>query len=410
MPLSVKEIEKARPGPKDRKLTDEKGLFLLITANGSKRWHLKYRFDGKEKRIGFGPFPEVSLKAARAKRDEARALLAEGIDPSQKRKAERLEGRASRESTFGVIARELIEKRATDGDKAICDTTRTKTEWLLSLLEPTLGSVPVTEVTAPMLLAVLQDVEKSGRRETARRLRSFASRVIDYAVVTGRAMHNPAKSLQRALRSPKVRSHPAIINPREIGDLLKAIDGYKGYASTNAALKLSAHLFQRPGEIRAMKWADLDLDEAVWTIPAGETKMRREHQVPLSRQAIAIIRSMADVSAYSEWVFPSWTPKKPLSENAVNGALKRLGYAGKMTAHGFRSTASSLLNESRLWSPDAIERSLAHQDANATRKVYNRTQYWDERVAMMQWWSDTLDSLRAGDFGALKAGGQRPPN
>lgn len=159
-----------------------------------------------------------------------------------------------------------------------------------------------------------------------------------------------------------------------------------------------------------MKWADLDLDEGVWTIPACEMKMRREHRVPLSRKAIAIIRSTEEVSTYSEWVFPSWTPKKPLSENAVNGALKRLGYAGKMTAHGFRSTASSLLNESRLWSPDAIERALAHQDGNAVRAVYNRTAYWDERVAMMQWWSDTLDSLRAGDFGALKAGGQRPPN
>lgn len=410
MPLTFKAIQNIRPTEKPTKHTDEKGLFLLVSPTGSKRWKLKYRFDGKENQISFGAFPEVGLAQARAMRNEARALLAQGIDPSQKRKVEKLEKRLSRENTFSAVARELIEKRATDGDKAICETTRAKTEWLLSLLEPALGSVPVADVTAPLLLAVLQDIEKSGRRETARRARSFASRVIDYAVVTGRAMHNPAKSLQRALRSPQVRSHPALIEPAEIASLLRAIDGYSGYASTNAALKLSAHLFQRPGEIRTMKWADLDLDQAVWAIPASNMKMRIEHRVPLSRQALAIIRSMEEVSAYSEWVFPSWTPKKPLSENAVNGALKRLGYAGKMTAHGFRSTASSLLNESRLWSPDAIERALAHQDGNAVRAVYNRTAYWDERVAMMQWWSDTLDSLQAGDFGVLKRGAQRPPN
>lgn len=398
MALSVKEIENARPGPKDRKLSDEKGLFLLVASTGSKRWHLKYRFDGKEKRISFGPFPEVSLKAARAKRDEARALLAEGIDPSRQRQERRLEQRILRENTFSAVAKEFIAKRAADGDKAICDTTRSKTEWLLTLLEPSLGSVPVSQITAPMLLAALQEVQNSGRRETARRLRSFAGRVINYAIATGRAAHNPAHALHRALLVPKVRNHPAIIDPRELSDLLKAIDDYAGYASTNAALKLSAHLFQRPGEIRSMRWVDLDLVDAIWTIPADQTKMRREHRVPLSRQAIAIIRSMEEVSAFSEWVFPSFTPKKPLSENAVNGALKRLGYAGKMTAHGFRSTASSLLNESGKWSPDAIERALAHQDSNAVRAIYNRTAYWGERVEMMQWWSDKLDSLKAGQF------------
>lgn len=406
MPLTFKAIQNIQPTDKPTKYFDDRGLFLLVSPTGSKRWKLKYRFDGKENQLGFGAFPEVSLAQARVMWDEARALIARGIDPSQKRKVEKLERRLSRENTFGAVARELIEKRATDGDKAICDTTRTKTEWLLSLLEPTLGSVPVADVNAPLLLAVLQDVEESGRRETARRLRSFASRVIDYAVVTGRAMHNPAKSLHRALRAPQVRNHPAIIDQREIAELLRAIEGYDGHASTKAALKLSAHLFQRPGEIRTMKWADLDLDQAVWTIPASKMKMRVEHRVPLSRQALAIIRSMEEVSSYSEWVFPSWSPKRSLSENAVNGALKRLGYAGKMTAHGFRSTASSLLNESRLWSPDAIERALAHQDGNAVRAVYNRTAYWDERVAMMQWWSDTLDSLRSGDFGALKRGAQ----
>jgi len=277
-----------------------------------------------------------------------------------------------------------------------------KTEWLLSILEPKIGKLPVREITAPLLLTVLQEVQKSGRKETARRLRSFAGRVFNFAIITGRADHNPAVALQRALPTPKTRSHPAIIDREHVGRLMRAIDGYGGFASTKAALQISAHLFQRPGEIRTMRWVDLDLAGARWIIPAGDTKMRRQHEVPLSRQAIEIIRSMKDVASYSEFVFPSHNPKKPLSENAVNGALRRLGYAGIMTAHGFRSTASSLLNESGRWNPDAIERALAHQDGNAVRAVYNRTAYWSERVAMMQWWSDELDALKASSTGAAK--------
>lgn len=394
MSLTVKAIENALPGLEPLKLADEKGLYLLISPSGSKRWQLRYSFQGQKKKISFGPFPEVSLKAARAKRDEARAMIADGVDPLRQRRKNKLEARLASENTFGAVAEEYIAKRVDDGDKAICDTTEKKTRWLLSLVEPALGHVPVNEITAPLLLSTLTDVHISGRRETARRLRSFVGRVLNYAIATGRAEHNPASALRGALSAPKVRHHPAIIEPADLGKLLTAIDSYSGYASTNAALKLSAHLFQRPGEIRAMKWQDLDLDAAIWTIPAGETKMRREHRVPLSRQAVEIIRSMEDVASYSDYVFPSFSPKKPLSENAVNGALKRLGYGGTMTAHGFRTTACSLLNESGEFHPDAIERALAHQDGNAVRAVYNRTQYWDERVRMMQWWSDKIDSLK----------------
>ncbi|MBY6127680.1 tyrosine-type recombinase/integrase [Qipengyuania aquimaris] len=394
MPLTVKEIEAAQPRSKAWKLPDERGLYLQISSNGSKRWHLRYSFRGEKKKISFGPFPDVSLKAARAKRDEARSLVADGIDPLQKRREQKLEAQLASTHTFAAVAREYIAKRANDGDKAISDTTRQKTEWLLSLLEPKLGRVPVGEITAPLLLSALNEVQESGRRETARRLRSFVGRVLNYAIATGRAENNPAPALRGALATPSVRHHPAVIEPDALGELLRAIDGYGGFASTNAALKLSAHLFQRPGEIRQMKWSDLDFGAAIWTIPAGGTKMRREHRVPLSRQAIAIIRSMQDVAAYSEYVFPSFNPKKPLSENAVTGALKRLGYAGVMTAHGFRTTACSMLNESNEFHPDAIERALAHQDSNAVRAVYNRTQYWDERVRMMQWWSDKIDSLK----------------
>ncbi len=394
MPLTVKQIESARPQSKPWKLADERGLYLLISPNGSKRWHLRYSFHGKKKKISFGPFPDISLKSARAKRDEARALVAEGVDPLERRREQKLKTKLTAEHSFASVAREFIAKRANDGDNAISDATRHKTEWLLSLIEPKLGRVPVSEITAPLLLASLREIQDSGRRETARRLRSFVGRVLDYAIATGRAENNPAPAIRRALATPSVRHHPAVIEPEALGQLIRAIDGYGGYASTIAALKLSAHLFQRPGEIRTMKWTDIDFEAAIWTLPASGTKMRREHRVPLSRQASAIIRSMEHAAAYSEYVFPSFNPKKPLSENAVTGALKRLGYGGVMTAHGFRTTASSLLNESGEFHPDAIERALAHQDSNAVRAVYNRTQYWDERVRMMQWWSDKIDSLK----------------
>jgi integrase len=395
MALTVKAIENARPRDKNWKLSDEKGLYLLVATSGSKRWQLKYRFRGREKKISLGPYPEVSLKAARAKRDEARSLLEEGIDPSQEKQSRKLKARLADAETFAAIAREFIDKRANDGDDAICDTTKSKADWLLSLLEPKLGKLPIRDVTAPLLLSVLIDVQDSGRKETARRLRSFAGRVFDYAIATGRVDNNPAPALRRALSTPSVRHHPAILDRNELGKLLVAIDRYGGFASTIAALRISLHLFQRPGEIRTMRWCDLDLARARWIIPAGNTKMRRQHEVPLSSQAIEIIQSMSDVAAYSEFVFPSHNPKKPLSENAVNGALRRMGYAGTMTAHGARSTASSLLNESGRWNPDAIERALAHQDGNAVRAVYNRTAYWPERVAMMQWWSDELDAIKA---------------
>lgn len=393
MTLSVKEIEHAKPINRDRKLYDEKGLYLLIATSGSRRWYLKYRFLGSEKKLGLGHYPEVSLKAARAKRDAARALIDVGKDPSQERQAQRLLAKAATDNTFGVVGREFLDKRAADG---LAEATKSKSEWLFAQLEPQLGKMPVSEITAPILLSVLQAVVRSGRLETARRLRSLAGRIMRHAVVTGRAERNPATDLQRALVAPKVRHHPAIIDAGELGALLRAIDTYEGYPSTIGALKLSPHLFQRPGEIRAMRWSELDLDRAKWVIPAERTKMRRPHEVPLSRQAIEIIESMRPISGIADYVFPAFHSRtKPISENTVNQALRRLGYKGAMTAHGFRSTASSLLNESERWSPDVIERALAHQDQNAIRATYNRASYWKTREEMMQWWSDHLDTLRA---------------
>lgn len=396
MTLTVKQIDNAAPTDRPQKLWDGQGLYLMVSPTGSKRWQFKYKLAGVERKMSLGAYPAVSLKRARSLRDEARATLAEGKDPSQQRQMKKIAAATEAAHTFGSIAREYIAKRTAEG---LAETTIAKSNWLLSLLEPRLGKVPVADITAPLLLGVLQEIGNSGRRETARRLRSFAGRVINHAVITGRATNNPAPALHRALVTPTVRHHPAIIDPDRLGALLRAIADYAGYPSTSAALQLSPHLFQRPGEIRTMRWNELDLAAGKWTIPATKTKMRREHEVPLSEQAVAIIRSMIPISGGSEFVFPAFhTMKKPISENTVNQALRRMGYAGMMTAHGFRATASSLLNEEGRWPPDIIEHALAHKDRDAVRAIYNRTTYWKARAEMMQAWSDRLDVLRDGEF------------
>ena len=392
MTLTATAVKNAKPGRRDRKISDEKGLYLLVTPLGSKLWRMKFRVGGIEKKLSFGAFPEVSLLTARHLRDNARAEIAAGRDPARQRKAAKLTSRLSAVTTFRAVGHEFIAKKEKEG---LAPTTIGKSRWLLSLLDPALGNVPVSEISSPELLACLLRVQDSERRETARRLRSFANRVFNYAIATGRANNNPAIPLSGALIAPTVRHHAAITEPKQLGQLLRAIEGYSGYPSTCAALKISPHVFQRPGEIRAMKWCSVDLTAGRWTMEASDTKMRRRHDVALSSQAVAMIRSMKPISGHSEFVFPAFhTPRRPLSENSVNQALNKLGYRRSMTAHGFRSTASSLLNESRLWHPDVIERALAHQVGSAIRSAYNHSTYWDERVAMMQWWSDELDRLK----------------
>lgn len=278
------------------------------------------------------------------------------------------------------------------------EPTMVKARWFLALLKPSLGTRPIAEITPQELLAVLKRVESKGRRETARRLRSFASRVFRYAVATARAANDPAQPLTGALIAPITTHHAAITDGKALGALLRAIDGYTGQPSTLFALRLSPHLFQRPGEVRQMKWADVDFDNAVWTIPAEVMKQRQPHHVPLSSKALAILHQAQELSGDGIYVFPAiGTKGRPLSENTINASLRRLGYGGtEMTAHGFRGTASSLLNESGLWNPDAIERALSHREANQVRAAYHRSSYWEERVRMAQWWSDYLDSLKQG--------------
>lgn len=298
-------------------------------------------------------------------------------------------------NTFGAIAEELIAKREREGLKEI---TTGKARWLLSLLAPELGKRPIAEIEPFELLAVLKKIEGSGRLETAKRLLAFAGRVFRYAVATARAKWNVAADLQGALIAPRVKSHATIVDPAAVGGLLRAIDGFAGQPVTMWALRLAPHVFVRPGELRQAEWTEFDLDGAVWRIPAHRMKMKREHVVPLSRQAVAILNEARGLTGNGKFVFPGQrTPRRPMSENTLNAALRRLGYGTEeMTSHGFRSTASTLLNESGKWSADAIERALAHGDSDAVRGGYHRGAHWQERIRMAQWWSDYLDSLREG--------------
>jgi integrase len=395
MALTDTTIKLAKAGDADRKLADEKGLYLLITTSGSKLWRLKYRIDGKEKKLALGSYPDVGLKEARARRDAARSAAEAGKDPAAAKREARIARKFASANTFGAIAEEFIAKLEAE-NKA--DITIAKTRWLLSKLSPSLGKRPIAEISPHELLAVLKAAEGKGQRETARRLRSFSSRVFRYAVVTARATIDPAQPLQGALISPTVTHRAAIIEPVAFGALLRAIDAYSGQPATQLALRFTAHVFQRPGEIRKAEWAEIDFDKAVWTIPAARMKQRQAHRVPLSKQAIAILNEAKALTGDGRFVFPKLgSPLKPMCENAINQALRRMGFGKtEMTAHGFRSTASSLLNESGKWNPDAIERALSHADNDQVRSAYHRGTHWAERVEMAQWWSDLLDTLRKG--------------
>jgi integrase len=394
MPLSDIAIRAAKPGPKPIKLSDERGLFLLVQPSGGKLWRLKYRIAGKEKKLSLGRYPDVALKEARERCTEARKLIASGIDPSEQKRTERLDATLRAETTFKAVAEEYIEKSDREGRAAV---TIGKARWLLSLLEPALSSRPVDEISPVELLGALKKIEAKGHLETARRMRSFASRVFRYAVATARAKADPAATLRGALVAPKVTHHSAILDAKGVGALLRAIDGYDGQPMTQLALKLAPHVFVRPGELRQAEWEEIDLEAGVWKIAASKMKMRQPHMVPLSRQAIAILRAAQALTGRHRYVFASLYPgKRPMSENTINAALRRLGYSGdEMTAHGFRAMASTLLNESGKWNPDAIERALAHKAADGVRGAYHRGAHWAERVKMAQWWSDYLDTLRA---------------
>lgn len=361
---------------------------------------MKYRIDGREKRLSFGAYPAVSLARARQLRDEARAVLAAGGDPEEVKQERKRAERDRRGTTFASQAKAFIEKARRAGK---AQATMDKTEWLLGMANDAFGAGPITEVTAPMILDCLHRVEAKGNYETARRLRSKIGAVFGYAVANGVAEGDPTYALRGALITPTVTPRAAITDPMELGGLLRTIDAFHRQVTTRIALQLLALLtlltllVQRPGELRNATWAEFDTNARIWTIPPERMKMRRPHRVPLPQRALELIEELRPLSGPGDYLFPSLrTLKRPMSENTLNAALRRIGYSGEeMTAHGFRASFSTLANECGLWNPDAIERALAHVEGNAVRRAYARGEHWDERVRLADCWAGFLDELRA---------------
>jgi integrase len=369
---------------------DGGGLYLDVKPHGARYWRMKYRFAGKERLLAFGVFPEVTLAEARQRRDEARELLRDHRDPSAERQATKQRAVLSAANTFGVIAAEWFDKQK----GVLAEVTETKITWQLSFVSA-LDGRGITEITAPDVLVVLRPIEHAGNHETARRVKQRISQVFRYAIATGRAELDPTLSLRGALKSPVTKARAAVTSPDDVANLLRAIDSYTGQPTTLAALRLAPMVFVRPGNLRAMEWAELDFDAAEWRIPAGKMKMREPHLVPLPTQAVAILRELHALTGRGRYTFPGLrTATRPMSNNTVNAALRRLGFdKDTMCGHGFRALASTRLNELG-WKTDVIERQLAHAERNKVRAAYNRAQYMAERRTMMQAWADYLDALR----------------
>jgi integrase len=409
MTLTHIQITHAKPRSQTYKLADADALYLVVSPNGAKLWRMNYRYLGRQKTLHFGEWPLVTLSDARVRRDDARRLLAAGLDPVAEKKADRLAKRIAADNTFKAVAEEWVTKNEREGRAAI---TLDKIRWLLGMAYPMIGDRPVSAISPQEVLAVLRKVEANGRYESARRMRSVISRVFRYAIATARAERDAASDLRGALITPKVTHLAAITDAKEAGALMRAIEGYTGHQITAIALRLSPHVFVRPGELRQAEWREIDFGREFWSLPAEKMKMRRPHRVPLSRQAIEILNDLRKLTGDGKYLFPSFrSAERPMSENTINAALRRLGYTQtEMTAHGFRAMAATLLNEMGIWNPDAIEKQLAHLDGSQVRRAYTRGEYWDERVKMMQHWSEHLELLRDGakilrpDFGGKAEG------
>lgn len=386
---------------KDTKLADGGGMYLQVKPTGTKTFRMDYRYLGKRKTLTFGQYPDLSLSEARRMREDARRLLATGVDPGEKKKADKRSAIIAQGNTFGVIVDEFLAKM--EKDKR-AEPTLVKNRWMLRELAAPLTRRPINEISASEVLAVLKKIEDTGRRESALATRAAIGRVFRFAISSARAEHDPTSALRGALQQHVPESHPAITTAKELPGLVKAVWGLAGWPTLASAIKIQMLCFARPGETLSMEWGELDLEERKWSLPAHKTKSRREHDVPLSRQAIGIIKSMEKFrSPHHNFVFPSMmSGKTTLSENSMNSVLRRAGYTKEEhTAHGFRSTASTFLNQAkknglRLFEADWIEMQLAHKDKDSVRGIYNRALYWEDRVIMMQWWADFLDEQRTG--------------
>ncbi|VVC83332.1 integrase arm-type DNA-binding domain-containing protein [Sideroxydans sp. CL21] len=395
MKLSDPAVKKAKPEAKPYKMADGGGMYLEVMPNGSKYWRLKYRFGGKEKRFALGVYPDVTLSDARSRRDEARKQLANDIDPSEHRKATKAAKSERAANSFEIVAREWIAKQsntwtANHADRIIKRLERDIFPWI--------GGKPIAEIKAPELLATLRRIEERGAVETSHRALQNCGQVFRYAIATGRADRDPSPDLKGALPPVKQEHHAAITDPMAIADLLRAMDGYKGAFVTKCALRLAPLFFVRPGELRKAEWAEFDLDKAEWNIPAARMKMREPHLVPLSTQAIEILRELHALTGDGRYVFPgARTNGRPMSDNAVLAALRRMGFAkDEMSGHGFRAMARTILDEVLQVRPDFIEHQLAHAVRDPNGRAYNRTAHLAERRAMMQQWADYLDKIKQG--------------
>ncbi|MBU5636560.1 integrase arm-type DNA-binding domain-containing protein [Geomonas sp. Red69] len=395
LPLSEQQVRKAKPQAKEAKLFDGKGLFLLITPSGGKLWRFKYQFGGKEKLLAFGSYPEVSLADAREKLAAARKQVAAGIDPSGMKKALKAAQVAASENAFEIVAREWHTRFLNTWTVGHADT-------ILKRLErdvfPWLGDRPISEIEPPDVLAVLRRVESRGALETAHRIKTICGQVFRYAVATGRATRDVAADLKGALPPPPEKHHASITDPKEVAHLIRAIQEYEGGFVVRCALRLAPLFFVRPGELRQAEWSEVNFDEALWTIPAERMKMKAAHTVPLSSQALEILKELHSFSGRGRYLFPcARSVARPMSNNAVNAALRRMGFdKDTMTGHGFRATARTILDEVLNIRPDYIEHQLAHAVKDPNGRAYNRTAHLAERRKMMQVWADYLDDLVAG--------------
>ncbi len=393
-PLTDMKVLKAKSQGKQVTLFDGGGLFLLVTPSGGKLWRFKYRFDGKEKLLALGPYPEISLAEARTKREEARTQIEHGIDPGAVRKAMKQADTAETE-TFEVIAREWYLKFSPAWAPSHAETNMAR---IKRDLFPWIGSRPIKEIKAPELLTCLRRVESRGALEVARRLRALCGQIFRYGTATGRCERDCAADLKGALPQSAEKHHAAITDPKEVAPLLRAIDGYQGGFVVKCALRLAPMFFVRPGELRNAEWAEIDLDEGAWNIPAHKMKMKQPHIVPLCAQAVAILTELKQLTGGSKYVFPSLRSfARPMSNNTVNAALRRMGFdKDTMTGHGFRAMARTILDEVLQVRPDYIEHQLAHAVRDPNGRAYNRTAHLAGRREMMQQWADYLDGLKQG--------------
>ena len=396
MPLTDTAIRNAKPTQKPYKLFDERGLYLEVSPAGGKWWRLKYRSNGKEKRLSLGVYPDVSLKDARNRRDQARKLLAGGVDPSEHRQAQKSAQVERAANSFEVVAREWYAKHAPSwadhhGERILRRLERDIFPWI--------GGQPIADITAPELLKVVRRIEERGALETAHRALSTCGQVFRYAVATGRAQRNPSGDLRGALPPFRGTHFAAITEPKRAGELLRMIDGYQGFLTVRCALRLAPLVFVRPGELRRAKWADIDLDAEEWRYTV--TKTQTQHIVPLSRQAVAILHELMPLTGHlpGGWVFTGGrTPRSPMSNMAINAGMRRMGIdtRNEVTGHGWRAVARTFLHERLSFAPEIIEHQLAHAVPDTLGRAYNRTRFIAERRQMMQQWADYLDKLKAG--------------